>query len=75
MLLNLIGALIGFGLGSVTTFGALFGSFYIISLFIADQTALGWVWVLYLLIVPIGALVGLVLGYIHLGTALNGFNT
>lgn len=75
MLLNLIGAIIGFCLGGLVAFGLLFGCLYIASLFIQDQSALGWAWILYLLAVPFGAIMGLVLGYLHLGKALQGVLT
>jgi hypothetical protein len=75
MLLNLLGSLIGFCLGGLVAFGLLFGGFYIASLVIQDQSSLGWVWILYLLVVPFGAILGLVLGYLHLGKMFHGIFT
>lgn len=71
MLLNILGAAAGMVLGAIAAFFALFAGTYLVSLFIDDQTALGWVWVLYILGVPAGALAGLPLGYEYIGNALH----
>ncbi|WP_421131821.1 hypothetical protein [Alteromonas sp. A079] len=71
MLLNILGAVIGMILGAIAAFFVLFVGTYLVSLFIEDQTALGWVWVLYILCVPAGALAGLPLGYEYIGNALH----
>jgi len=71
MLLNILGAASGMVLGAIAAFFTLFAGTYLVSLFIEDQTALGWVWVLYILCVPAGALVGLPLGYEYIGKALH----
>lgn len=70
MLLNLLGTIIGFVCGAVLAFVLLFAGLFLISLFIEDQTALGWVWILYLLAVPFGAVLGGVLGFLHVGKFL-----
>ena len=58
LLLSLVFVIIGLALGGIAGAAGLFFVLYLVELMIEDKTTLGWIWFLYLLVVPVAALLG-----------------
>ena len=68
MVNNIIGLLIELVSGVILSGLSLYGLIVIMFTLAEDKTALGWTWILYLIVVPVGGILGAILGCRYFAT-------